>query len=82
MDVFTDHKSLQYVFTQKKLNLCQRILLDVLKDYDMTVLYHSGKSNMVVDALSCMTMVSVTHVKEGKKDLVKDVIDWLGWVIG
>ena len=24
VDVFTDHKSLQYVFTQKELNLCQR----------------------------------------------------------
>ena len=23
VDVFTDHKSLQYVFTQRKLNLCQ-----------------------------------------------------------
>ena len=24
VDVFTDHKSLQYVFSQKDLNLCQR----------------------------------------------------------
>ena len=27
---------------------------------------------MVADALSCMTMVSVSHVEESKKKLVKD----------
>ena len=35
VDVFTDHKSLQYVFTQKELNLRQRRYLEFLKDYDM-----------------------------------------------
>ena len=32
--VFTNHKSLQYVFTQKDLNLCQRRWLEFLKDND------------------------------------------------
>ncbi|WMV32801.1 hypothetical protein MTR67_026186 [Solanum verrucosum] len=40
VDVFTDHKSLQYVFTQKDLNLRQRRWLEFLKDYDMSVHYH------------------------------------------
>ena len=40
VDVFTDHKSLQYVFTQKELNLHQRRWLEFLKDYDMSVHYH------------------------------------------
>ncbi|WMV46367.1 hypothetical protein MTR67_039752 [Solanum verrucosum] len=40
VDVFIDHKSLQYVFTQKELNLCQSIWLEFLKDYDMNVYYH------------------------------------------
>ena len=35
VDVFTDHKILQYVFTQKELNLRQRRYLEFLKDYDM-----------------------------------------------
>ena len=35
VDVFTDHKNLQYVFTQKELNLRQRRYLEFLKDYDM-----------------------------------------------
>ncbi|WMV37755.1 hypothetical protein MTR67_031140 [Solanum verrucosum] len=40
VDVFTDHKSLQYVFTQKELNIRQRRWLEFLKDYDMSVHYH------------------------------------------
>ncbi|WMV32813.1 hypothetical protein MTR67_026198 [Solanum verrucosum] len=40
VDVFTDHKSLKYVFTQKKFNLRQRRRLEFLKDYDMSVHYH------------------------------------------
>ena len=39
----------------------------------MSVLYHPDKDNVVADALSRMTMSSVSHVEESKKDLVKDV---------
>ncbi|WMV45421.1 hypothetical protein MTR67_038806, partial [Solanum verrucosum] len=49
VDVFIDHKSLQYVFTQKDLNLHQWRCLEFLKDYDMNVLYHLGKANVVDD---------------------------------
>ena len=52
VDVFTDYKSLQYVFTQKELNLRQRRWLELLKDYDLSILYHPGKANVVADALS------------------------------
>ena len=63
VDAFTDHKSLQYVFTQKELNLRQRRWLELLKDYDMSVLYHPGKDNVVVDSLSWMTMgLSLIHI--------------------
>ena len=61
--MFTNHKSLQYVFTQKDLNLQQRRWLELLKDYDMSVLYHPGKASVVADALSCITMSSVPHVE-------------------
>ncbi|WMV54950.1 hypothetical protein MTR67_048335, partial [Solanum verrucosum] len=43
--------SLQYVFSQKDLNLRKRRWLELLKDYDMSVLYHPGKANVVADAL-------------------------------
>ncbi|KAM3382457.1 hypothetical protein P3S68_008031 [Capsicum galapagoense] len=51
IDVFTDHKSLQYVFSQKDLNIHQRRWLELLKDYDMSVLYHLDKANIMDDAL-------------------------------
>ncbi|WMV18493.1 hypothetical protein MTR67_011878 [Solanum verrucosum] len=73
VDVFTDHKSLEYVFNQKDLNLYQRRWLELLKDYDISVLYHPGKANVVVDALSQLTMGSVSHIEEGKRELVQDV---------
>ena len=62
VDVFTDHKSPQYVLTQKELNLRQIRWLELLKDYDMCILYHPGNANVVVDALSHMTIVSVSHL--------------------
>ena len=45
----------------------------MLKYYDMSVLYYPGKANVVVDALSPMTMDSVSHVDKVKKYLVKVV---------
>ena len=71
--MFTDHKSLQYVFTQNKLNLRQRRCLELLKDYDMSVLYHTRKDNVIEDALSRVSMGSVTRVVYDKKQLVKEV---------
>jgi len=50
--IFTDHKSLKYIFTQPDLNLRQRRWLELVKDYDLGINYHSGKSNVVDDALS------------------------------
>jgi hypothetical protein len=50
--VYTDHKSLKYIFTQKDLNLRQRCWLELIKDYDLEIQYHPGKVNLVVDALS------------------------------
>ena len=43
------------------------------KDYDKSVLYQPVKANVVVDSLSRMTMGSVTHIDQAKKDLVNDV---------
>ncbi|KAG8473291.1 hypothetical protein CXB51_035413 [Gossypium anomalum] len=50
--VYTDHKSLKYLMTQKELNLRQRRWLELLKDYDLVIDYHPGKANVVADALS------------------------------
>ncbi|GJX03513.1 putative reverse transcriptase domain-containing protein [Tanacetum coccineum] len=49
--VFTDHKSLQHILDQKDLNMRQRRWLELLSDYDCEIHYHSGKANVVADAL-------------------------------
>ncbi|WMV07995.1 hypothetical protein MTR67_001380, partial [Solanum verrucosum] len=49
-------KILQYVCSQKEFNLKQQKWLELLKNYDMSILYHPGKANVVVDALSRLSM--------------------------
>jgi hypothetical protein len=61
-NIYTDHMSLKYIFTQADLNMRQRRWLELIKDYDLEVHYHPGKANVVADALSrkaqcnCMNM--------------------------
>jgi hypothetical protein len=50
--IYTDHKSLKYLFTQPDLNMRQRIWLELIKDYELEVHYHLGKANVLADALS------------------------------
>ena len=51
-DIYTDHKSLKYIFTQRELNMRQRRWIELIKDYDLDIHYHPGKANVVADALS------------------------------
>jgi hypothetical protein len=50
--IYTDHKSLKYLFTQPDLNMRQQRWLELIKDYELEVHYHPDKANMVADALS------------------------------
>jgi hypothetical protein len=60
--IYTNHKSLKYIFTQSELNMRQRRWLELIKDYELEIHYHPGKANVVADALSqkafchCLTM--------------------------
>jgi hypothetical protein len=58
-ELYTDHKSLKYIFTQLNLNLRQRRWLELIKDYDLGINYHPGKANVVADALSRMSQLVV-----------------------
>jgi len=49
-EVFIDHQSLKYLFSQKDLNLRQTRWLEFLKDYDIHFQYHLGTANVVEDA--------------------------------
>ncbi|GJZ63102.1 retrotransposon protein, putative, ty3-gypsy subclass [Tanacetum coccineum] len=51
-DIFSDHKSLKYIFTQKELNIKQRRWLELFKNHDENIQYHPGKANVVADTLS------------------------------
>ena len=57
-DIYTDHKSLKYIFTQSDLNLRQRRWLELIKNYDLEVHYHPGKENVVANALSRKSYVN------------------------
>jgi hypothetical protein len=57
-ELYTNHKSLKYIFTQSNLNLRQRRGLKRIKDYDLRINYHPGKANVVADALSRRSHVS------------------------
>ncbi|KAJ8762731.1 hypothetical protein K2173_012223 [Erythroxylum novogranatense] len=65
--IFTDHKSLKYLLTQKELNLRQRRWLELFKDYDCIVDYHPGKANVVPDALSRKTISALSLKQIGWK---------------
>jgi hypothetical protein len=38
--IYTDHKSLKYIFTQSDLNMRQHRWLELIKDYELEVDYH------------------------------------------
>nr|GFC86492.1 reverse transcriptase [Tanacetum cinerariifolium] len=70
-DVFTDHKSLKYIFTQRELNMRQRRWLELLKDYDTNIQYHPGKANVVADALSRKSgMIAGIKIEE---EIIRDL---------
>ena len=72
--VFSDHKSLKYLFDQKELNMRQRRWSEFLKDYDFEILYHLGKAHVVADALSRKT-VHVVHLMIKEMELLESFRD-------
>ena len=58
--IYTDHKSLKYLSTQKELNLRQRRWLELFKDYDCIIDYHPEKANVVENALSRKAMAALS----------------------
>ncbi|WVZ58487.1 hypothetical protein U9M48_008759 [Paspalum notatum var. saurae] len=58
-EIYTNHKSLKYIFTQNELNMRQRRWLELIKDYDLEIHYHLEKANVVADALSRKSYVNM-----------------------
>ncbi|XP_070046734.1 uncharacterized protein [Nicotiana tomentosiformis] len=74
-EVYTDHRSLQHCFKQRDLNLRQCRWLELLKDYDITILYHPGKANVVADAISrkAWSMGSLAFISMEERPLALDI---------
>jgi hypothetical protein len=71
-ELYTDHMSLKYIFTQSNLNLRQRRWLELIKDYDLGIKYHPRKANVVADALSCRSHVSQLVVESMPFELCEE----------
>ncbi|OMO58913.1 reverse transcriptase [Corchorus capsularis] len=72
-EIFTDHKSLKYIFTQKEINMRQRRWLELLKDYDLTISYHPGKANVVADALSRKNHGNLAALLTSQRSILDDL---------
>ncbi|KAI3681174.1 hypothetical protein L6452_35959 [Arctium lappa] len=73
--LYTDHKSLKYVFDQKELNMRQMRWLELLKDYDCELLYHPGKANVVADALSRKDYSESIRATLSRIELVSSLVE-------
>jgi hypothetical protein len=80
-DVYSDHKSLKYIFTQPDLNLRQRRWLELIKDYDLGINYHPSKANVVADALSRRSHLNILATRELLPEFCEEFEKLnLGWV--
>ena len=72
-NIFTDHKSLKYIFTQSELNMRQQRWLELIKDYDLEVHYHPSKANVVSDALSRKVLCNCLSAEAYKHSLCAEM---------
>jgi hypothetical protein len=80
-EVYSDHKSLKYIFTQPDLNLRQRRWMELIKYYDLGINYHPGKAHVVADALSRRSHLNILATRELLPEFYKEFEKLnLGWV--
>ena len=72
-EMYSDHKSLKYIFMQRDLNMWQRRWMDFLEDYDFMLHYHPGKANVVVDALIRMSQGALSSIASREWQMLETV---------
>src|SRR3954468_13489527 len=65
-EIYTDHQSLKYIFTQPDLNLRQRHWVELISDYDLGITYTPGKANVMADALSRKSYCNNLMLQQGQ----------------
>jgi hypothetical protein len=80
-EVYSDHKSLKYIFTQPDLNLMQRRWLELINDYDLGINYHHDKANVLADALRRRSHLNMLATRELLPEFCTEFMKLnLGWV--
>jgi hypothetical protein len=72
-EIYSDHKSLKYIFTQTDLNLRQQRWLELIEDYDLGINYHLGKANVIADALSQRKYCKATFARRMQPELRRKI---------
>jgi hypothetical protein len=62
--IYMDHKRLKYIFTQPDLNMRQLRWLELIKDYELEVYYHSGKVDVLSHKAHCNYLPAVCLTRE------------------
>ena len=71
-EIYIDNKSLKYPFSQKELNMRQRRWFELLKDYVCIIQYHPGKVNVVANAFSKKSVISLVAIRDCQRQLLED----------
>lgn len=73
--VFIDYNNILHMFIEKDLNLRQRQWMELIKDFDISILCHQGNTNMVVNALSwkLASIRSLTLLDVSRRPLVREL---------
>ena len=71
--MYLDHKNMKYIFTQRDLNMRQRSWMEFLEDYDFTLHYHPGNTNVVADALSRKSWGALASIASRKWRMLETV---------
>ncbi|GKA24571.1 reverse transcriptase domain-containing protein [Tanacetum coccineum] len=73
--IYTNHKSLQHIFNQKELNMCQRRWIELFSDHDCEICYHPGKANVIADALSRKERIKPKRIRYMNMTLQSSIKD-------
>ena len=72
--IYTDHKSVKYVFTQKELSMRHRQWLELMAGYYIDLQCHPCKINVVPDALSRKHEAYITIQLTQQKELLNEMV--------